>query len=211
MKFHELLALVGKQPLFETGLLLAGEVDSNDIRRQLSRWVRAGKIRQLRRGLYIIAPPYQSVVPHPFLIANALVPGSYVSGQSALAHYGLIPEYTPRTTSVTTSHTSQWDGGFIFHHLVPHLFFGYQKIEVSRGQEAFVALPEKCLLDLAHLTPNADSTEYITQLRLQNLELLNIKRLNDFAERANKPKWKRVANQIAAWISQEENELEELP
>jgi predicted transcriptional regulator of viral defense system len=139
------------------------------------------------------------------------VPGSYVSGQSALAHYGLIPEYAPRTTSVTTAHTSQWDGGFIFHHLVPHLFFGYQKIEVSCGQKAFVALPEKSLLDLAHLTPNADSPEYITQLRLQNLEQLNLKRLNDLAAQANKPKWKRVASQIAAWVAQEENQLEELP
>jgi predicted transcriptional regulator of viral defense system len=211
MKFHELLVLVRNQPLFETGLLLAGDVDSDDIRRQLSRWVRIGKIRQLRRGLYMLAPPYQSVVPHPFLVANALVPGSYVSGQSALAHYGLIPEYTPHTTSVTTAHTSQWDGGFIFHHLVPHLFFGYQKLEVSRGQEAFVALPEKSLLDLAHLTPNADSPEYITQLRLQNLEQLNLKRLNDLAARADKPKWNRVANQVAAWVAQEENQFEELP
>jgi len=107
MKFESSLSLVGDQPLFETGLLLAGNVDPNDIRRQLSRWVKAGKIRQLRRGLYMLEPPHQSVAPHPFLIANALVPGSYVSEQSALAYYGLIPEYAPRTVSVTTLRPSQ--------------------------------------------------------------------------------------------------------
>jgi len=67
MKFESLLSLVEDQPLFETGLLLAGDVDPDDIRRQLSRWVKAGKIRQLRRGLYMLESPYQSVAPHPFL------------------------------------------------------------------------------------------------------------------------------------------------
>jgi hypothetical protein len=32
MKFDEVLAIVGNQPLFETGLLLAGDVDPNGVR-----------------------------------------------------------------------------------------------------------------------------------------------------------------------------------
>jgi len=210
MRFEDLLSLVGEQPFFETGLLLAGNVDPKDVRRQLSRWTRAGKIRQLRRGLYALAPPHNRVTPHPFLIANALVPGSYVSGISALAHYGLIPEYAPRTHSVTLSRPSQWDGGFVFQHLAPHLFFGYQSIEVVKGQFAFIAQPEKAILDLAHLTPNSDTQAYLIQLRLQNLERLDLKRLKEFAERADKPKWKRVASQVASLALQEESEYREL-
>lgn len=210
MKFENLISLVGDQPFFETGLLLAGDVDPNDLRRQLSRWTRAGKIRQLRRGLYTFVPPYNKVAPHPFLTANALVPGSYVSGVSALAHYGLIPEYAPRTVSVTISRTSQWHGGFIFQHLAPHLFFGYQSIEVSPEQFAFIAHPEKALLDLAHLTPDSDTQAYLTQLRLQNLEWLDLNRLQEFAERSGKPKWKRVARQVAIQ-AKEESEYEEVP
>jgi hypothetical protein len=210
MKFDQLLALVGEQPLFETGLLLAGDVDPNDIRRQLSRWVRSGRIRQLRRGLYTFVPPYQNVDPHPFFIANALVPGSYVSLQSALAFYGFIPEYAPRTASVTMGRTSKWDGGFQFQHLTPHLFFGYQLVDLSDGQQAFVATPEKALLDLAHLTPKSDSPEYLSELRLQNLELLNLPRLYEFADRSEKPKWRRVAAQIKKLASQEKAEYEEL-
>lgn len=211
MKFEDLLALVGNLPLFETGLLLAGNVEHADVRRQLSRWVRAGKIRQLRRGLYTIAQPYQSVVPHPFLIANALLPGSYVSGQSALAYYGLIPEYVPRTLSVTILRPSQWDGEFHFQHLAPHLFFGYQPVDLPQGQRAFVATPEKALLDLAHLTPNSDSPNYLSQLRLQNLERLNLHRLDEFATRSGKPKWKRVACQIVSLAGREKTDYEDLP
>lgn len=210
MRFDDILSLVGDLPLFETGLLLVGDVDPNDVRRQLSRWTRAGKIRQLRRGLYALAPPHNKVTPHPFLVANVLVTGSYVSGTSALAHYGLIPEYVPRTFSVTLSRPSQWDSGFVFQHLAPHLFFGYQSTEVVKGQFVFIAQPEKAILDLAHLTPGSDTDAYLTQLRLQNLERLDLKRLQEFAERADKPKWKRVASQVASLAVREENEFEEL-
>jgi len=210
MKFEKLLELVGDQPLFETGLLLAGDVDPNDVRRQLSRWVRTGRIRQLRRGLYTLGPPYQKIVPHTFLIANALVPGSYVSTQSALAFYGFIPEYTPRTLSVTTLRTSNWDGGFLFQHLASHLFFGYQFVDLSENQQAFVAMPEKALLDLIHLTPHSDSPDYLRELRLQNLDRLNLTRLHEFAERSAKPKWRRVATQIEDLAWQEKAEYEEL-
>lgn len=211
MKFSDLLTSVGNQPFFETGLILAGGVDPADVRRQLSRWVSAGKLRQLRRGLYMFEPPYQTAAPHPFLIANALVAGSYVSGQSALAYYGLIPEYAPRTVSVALARTSEWVGGYVHHRLAPRLFFGYQSIEVSPGQIAFLAFPEKALLDLAHLTPNSDSPDYLSQLRLQNLEKLDLKRLAEFAERAGKPKWRRVAGHVAKLAAQEKSEYEDLP
>jgi hypothetical protein len=211
MKFESLLTLVGELPLFETGLLLTGNVDPADVRRQLSRWVRSGRVHQLRRGLYTLAPPYQNTIPHPFLIANALMPGSYVSAQSALAFYGLIPEYTPRTLSVTMLRPSQWEGGFHFQHLAPHLFFGYQLVELSQGQQAFIAAPEKALLDLAHLTPNSVSPDYLSQLRLQNLERFDLVRLNGFAENAAKPKWRRIAAQIENLALQEKDEYEDLP
>src|ERR1039457_5493611 len=102
MNMATLLDVVGDQATFETGFLLAGDVNPADIRRQLSRWVTRGQIVQLRRGLYALAPPYRKKEPQPFVVANLLVRGSYVSLQSALAHHGLIPEHVPVTTSVTT-------------------------------------------------------------------------------------------------------------
>lgn len=42
MKFTELLRIVSEEPVFETGLLLAGDVSAADITRQLSRWEQGG-------------------------------------------------------------------------------------------------------------------------------------------------------------------------
>jgi predicted transcriptional regulator of viral defense system len=211
MKFEQLLDIVADQPLFETSLLLSGDVNPNDIRRQLSRWVSSGRLKQLRRGLYTLAPSYQKISPHPFLIANFLMPGSYVSMQSALAYYGLIPEYAARTWSVTTGRPAQWDGGFHFQHLAPHLFFGYQRVKLPQEQSAFVSTPEKAILDLTHLTPDADDIDYMRQLRLQNLNQLNLERLSEFARRAKKPKWRRVAEQISRLAHEESAGYEEIP
>ncbi len=79
MKFEQLLQIVGDEPVFTSGLLPAGDVDSRAIRQQLSGWTAAGPVYQLRRGLYALAPPFQKAKPHPFVVANALVHASYVS------------------------------------------------------------------------------------------------------------------------------------
>ena len=208
MKFDDLLVSTAQQPFFETGLLLAGAVDPADVRRQLSRWVQSGRLIQLRRGLYALAAPYRQTPPHPFPVANFLVPGSYVSLQSALAHYGLIPEHAAQTLSLTTQRPAHWRNGlgdFRFQHLASHLFFGYQQVSFTSGQEAFIALPEKALLDLIHLTPGGDDPAYLAGLRLQNLEALDPQRLQILARRAGKPKGLRAAACILELIQAEKS------
>jgi len=211
MEFTRLIEIVGDEPVFETGLLLTGDVDPNDVRRQLSRWVKAERLYRLRRGLYALAPPFQKVKPHPFVIANRMVRGSYVSLQSALAHYGLIPEVVPVVTSVTTARPGRWEtplGTYEFRHIKIELFFGYRRVEVSPGQRAFMATPEKALLDLAYLHPGGDSPAYLRELRLQNLDRLDLDELQRLADRAGSPKLQRVAAFIMELARAEAEEYE---
>lgn len=173
MQFASLLTLVGNEALFDTGFLLAGGVDPADVRRQLSRWVQGGRLVQLRRGLYALAPPYRKTEPHPFVVANRLVRGSYVSLQSALAHHGLIPEHVPVITSLTTGRAQRREnpfGSFEYHHCPPDRLDGYRLDALGGGQEALVATPAKALADLIHLVPGADAATYLSELRLTNLE-----------------------------------------
>lgn len=211
MNFNELINIVADEPLFETGLLLAGEVDPNDVRRQLSRWTRAGKIYQLRRGLYALAPPHQKTHPHPFLIANRLVPGSYVSCQSALEYHHLIPEYVPAITSVSARRPGQWQtslGRFSFRHIKLELVKGYKSEVLGSGQRAFVAEPEKALLDMVHLQTGGDGLPYLSELRLQNMEVLNLDRLEELAQ--ERPKLSRAVRHIAELAHIEAEEYETL-
>lgn len=213
MDFERLMEIVGDQPVFETSLLLAGDVDRANVQRQLSRWTKMGRLYQLRRGLYALAPPFQKVKPHPFLVANRMVQPSYVSLQSALAYYGLIPEVVPVTTSVTTLRPGRWDtplGSYAFRHVKTELFQDYRLLEVADEQQAFVASPEKALLDLVYLEPGADSHTYLKELRLQNLEVLDLDRLQDHAELTSSPKLQRAAARVAALARSDMTEYERL-
>jgi len=200
MEFRRLVEIVDDEPVFETGLLLAGDVNPADVRRQLSRWTKAGRLYRLRRGLYALAPPFQKVKPHPFLVACRLVRGSYVSCQSALAHYSLIPEHVPAVTSVTTARPGRWNtplGVYEFRHVKLDLLCGYRLTEVCPGQRAFVASPEKALLDMVYLQPGGDAPDYLRALRLQNLDRLSLDELERQADLAGSPKLRRAAAFVA--------------
>lgn len=213
MEFERLLEIVGDEPVFDTGLLLAGDVVPAAARRQLSRWTKVGRLYQLRRGLYALAPPFQKIKPHPFLIANRMVRASYVSCQSALAYYDLIPEHAPVTTSVTTARPVSWDtpvGAYEFRHIKTDLFHGYRLIELNRGQRAFVASPEKALLDLVYLQPGGDAPDYLRELRLQNLNRLDLDALQRQADLAHSPKLRRAAALVAQLVHSEALKYEAL-
>ena len=213
MDFEHVLELVGDEPVFESSLLLAGKVDPANIQLQLARWTKSGRVYQLRRGLYAFAPPYQKVKPHPFVIANRMCRASYVSCQSALAFYGLIPEYVPATTSVTTHRPGRWEtplGVFDFRHIQFNLLRGYRMIDLGNEQRAFIATPEKALLDLIYLQPKSDSLAYMRELRLQNLERLNLDGLRGQVEVFNTPKLQRAAAIIASLAQTEILEIETL-
>lgn len=199
MNLDALLTIVADTPVFSPAMLLSPTVSPEALERQFSRWTKAGKLHQLRRGLYTLAQPYQKVAPHPFLVANALKPASYVSLQSALAYYGLIPEYVPTVTSVCTGRPEQLQtpvGRFIYRHIKKSLFAGYTRVDLARNQFAFVATLEKCLLDLVYLTPGADARSYLEELRLQHLETLDIERLRTMANESGSPKLGRAADFI---------------
>ena len=212
MEFTELLQIVQDEPVFETGLLLSGDVHPGEIYRQLSRWRQTGKIYQLRRGLYCLAPPFQKVTPHPFLVANRLLPRSYVSLQSALAFYGMIPEYVPVTTSVTTGRPSHWVtplGPFDFRHIQVDFFDGYRFMDLGENQRTFIATPEKALLDLVYLEPGGDEPDYLAELRLNNLGRLDWQLLERLARKLEKPKLMRAVAVIRE-LAKEEAEFESL-
>jgi len=210
MKWSELVALVADEPVFASSLLRSGSDNVGAVRLQLSRWVKAGRLYQLRRGLYALAPPWRKIEPHPFLVANQLRRGTYVSLQSALAWHGVIPEHVPVVTSVGPGRPARAAtplGAFQFHHLAEGLCFGYSKIEVAPRQFAFVATPEKALLDLVHLTPSGDEEAFLEELRLQHPEVFQIARLEEWSRRSAKPKLMRAARIITEMFAEEMGDL----
>lgn len=57
---------------------------------QVKRALQSGALIRIKRGLYVLAEQYREHPLHPFALAQALVSGSYVSMETALAFHGWI-------------------------------------------------------------------------------------------------------------------------
>lgn len=206
MVFNGLLQLVGDLPCFTARFLAAGE-NLAQVRLQLARWVSSGRIIKLHKGFYTLAAPYRKIQPDSFHISNALKSPSYVSLQSALSWHGLIPEFVPAVTAVTTARPQILPtplGRFEYRHVSSDLFWGYQWVELSARQEAFVADPEKAILDLVYLTPGGERPEFLRELRLQNLGAIRRDMLNQYAEKSGRPKLKRAVLNLQSILDEGE-------
>jgi hypothetical protein len=199
MKFDSLIAKLPPTGLFRTGDILAGEKSPADVRRQLNRWVKSGRIVQIRRGVYQLQKPYRALTPHPFLVANVLCRASYISLQSALSYYGMIPEHVPVVTSITGRRPEELDtavGRFIFRHVQSSYFCGFVEKEITSDQSVRIATPEKALADLLYLTPDSDRPDYLVELRLERPENFDISALMKLTMCLRSPKLKRAIAQL---------------
>lgn len=124
---------------------------------KISELLKSKKLLSIRRGLYITGPELDLPRPEPFLIANHLRGPSYVSLESALSHWGMIPERTYEISSVTIKPPKLYRtpvGRFSYSQVkVPYYSYGIKNIEYSSKQTALVASPEKALCDKVVLTP----------------------------------------------------------
>ncbi len=187
MKYEELLNTFADRPFFETADLLTMFPEKEaQVLPRLSRWVAAGKLVRLRRGKYVLPTQFRTRVPHPFHISNFLYSPSYISLQTALEYYQLIPEHTPLIQAVTTRDTRHWDtplGIFHYHSLKTDRFSGYESIQLGiQSQEtALIASPEKALVDICLLNSGEWDVTRWSSLRLQNTERLDPDVLLDYS------------------------------
>ncbi|MFH1841002.1 MAG: hypothetical protein ABH807_02515 [Candidatus Shapirobacteria bacterium] len=102
---------------------------------------------RLKRGLYA----FPERLPDELTLANRLYSPSYISSESALSFYGLIPETVANVTSVTSLTTKKIVtpvGVFLYSRLSARLFWGFRWFK-SPVDGCYYALaePEKAYLD----------------------------------------------------------------
>lgn len=208
MKFEEFINLWGDLPIIDTANLLSDGKQAPAMKVQITRWQKAGRIIQLRRGIYVLAETFRKVEPYGPYIASILKKPSYVSLEKALEFHGLIPDAVPVYTSVTTKRPGVFIsvvGRFTYRHIKKSLFWGYASVTVKK-QTAFIAVPEKALLDLIYLNNAKVSFEYLKELRLQNVEKFNLPTFMSYATKFHKPCIKRAAKFIKKYIEQTKRE-----
>lgn len=144
------------------------DVSRDTVEKFLARYIKKGLIIRLRKGYYC----FSTYLPSEFEIANKIYQPSYISFDSALSQYQIIPETIYSVTSATSQATREFK--------VNNLLYTYQKIKKDaycgyrpqniQGFTILIAEPEKALADYL----------YFIDLKKRNLgyERLDLKKIN---------------------------------
>jgi len=198
MDFNQLLANFSGQPITHQ-LLISMLKDYKRPNDKIKALKSEGVIESIKKGLYIAGPKISVSRPESGLLANHIFGPSYVSMESALSYYGLIPERVYEIASMTTKASKVFStpvGIFTYTHLpLPYYAFGLNMVRLSENQRAIIASPEKALCDKIIgtagilLRSTAQASAYLIEnLRMDEIALkgMNTKAMNTWLGAAPK-------------------------
>jgi hypothetical protein len=117
-------------------------------------------IERVNRGKYIFL--FKEI--NDFELANFLIKPSYISLESALSFYGILPQFPYTITSLTVSKSKKIvtrEKEYEFTHLEKKYFFGFEK-----NDNFLIASPEKALIDELYFM-----AKNLRKLHLEDLDL----------------------------------------
>lgn len=164
-----ILSEIGNTPV-DFAILKSMYPDLVSVHNKISELEKFGKIIRLKKGLYVVSPEVSGKLLSLELIANHMYGPSYVSKESALRYYGLIPESVYTIQSMTTKHTRHFYntlGKFEYTQCSQEYFAIGIRQEVRTDMTFLIATPEKALCDLIIDTPKLNlrfQKEIITYL-----------------------------------------------
>jgi predicted transcriptional regulator of viral defense system len=174
----------------------------------LVNWQRKGYIQKLRRQWYCFSYPGNQQ-NNSWLAANLIYQPSYISLETALSFYSIIPEAIYSVTSVTTKKTNRFEtplGNFTYTSIKEQLFgFGQKLVNYSResednpgktGRKILFADPEKAILDFFYINHQYNTEEEIEYLRFDARVLSEIIEPSRFSEYLARFDSKALADRI---------------
>ena len=170
-------------------------------RRRLSEWQKKGYIKKLVKGYYL----FSDIEMNEGLlltIANKIYKPSYISFETAMSHYRLIPESIYMITSASTKRTSLFETPlvrFSYRTIKPALFFGYSLLPGGIK----MAFMEKALLDYFYINPALRTEDDFASLRINKEEMLNRfnkKQLTDYMRRFSQKRLSKRMGHFLEWL-----------
>lgn len=135
---------------------------------KISSLEKSGDLIRIKNGLYVVSNKITNKNLSLELIANQIYGPSYISFESALWYYGIIPErvYTTKSASMQRAKSYNTPVGNFEYIKVPEEYFsiGLKHINIKNEYAFLIATPEKALCDLIMCTAG---------LRLQSVKAMH--------------------------------------
>ena len=139
----------------------------------LSYNVKKGAVLRLKPNLFA----FKNNLPSAFAIANNLYCPSYISFDTALSYYNLIPETVYAVTSATPKPTREFevDGmSFDYRRIKSQAFTGYIPVQVD-GETVYLATAEKAVADFLYVV-SLGKRKPNDRLKLDRLDTIKFKK-----------------------------------
>ena len=142
--------------------------------RRLYEWQLKGYVLKLRNSWYCL-PDFLKEPYSTWIVANTVHAPSYISLESALSFYGILPEGVHMCTSVCTSRTLRINMAgheYEFARLKDKHYCGYRLEDTGTyGRRIRIAGPEKAMADFFYLRTSYNSEDEIRELRFNETSL----------------------------------------
>jgi len=193
MEYYKLLTALKRNNLHIFSLqdienLFPGE-NLKTLKNNLTRWIKKGRFARIKRELYeFIEPASQAAIPDLY-IANKIYSPSYISLETALSIYSIIPDVAFQVTSVTTRQTRTFKnkyGAFFYRTCQKNAFRGY-KIMNYEGFKVFIADKEKAFVDFIYYRLRSGGVIDLKEERFDRniLKKINWVKVNKYAKLFN--------------------------
>ncbi|MBS0649283.1 MAG: hypothetical protein JSS10_08690 [Verrucomicrobia bacterium] len=205
-RFHQLLLEWKKTYLRDQDLMPIFQ--GQDARRYdgVKYAIKKGFLISIRRGLYLVGPPYRKENWDPFEIAQVIYGPSCISFESALSYHGWIPEAVYVTTSACARRSKDFQtpfGNFRYLHTpFDHFFLNVERI--TKGEAVFLmAEPWKAIADMIYCYKKKWSSirDLMSDLRIE-VETLEQSNRNSLLHIASTYKSPRVCQKLLRFVEE---------
>lgn len=138
---------------------------------KIERLVKEGKLFKIKRGLYETDKDV-----NPFYLSGIIYGPSYISFQTALAYYGLIPERVYSITCATFKKRKSKIfknifGDYLYEDVPEEVFpFGVERV-LEKGYSYNIATKEKAICDMLYKYPPIYSIKELLDLLFNDLRM----------------------------------------
>lgn len=166
-------------------------IDYQLAKRSISRYTQRGFVIKARKGLYF----FKNNPPHEFEVANKVYQPSYISFETALSFYRIIPETIYEVMSATLRTTRTFNVNNIqysYSKIKKNCFNGYKPIKI-KNSTILIGEPEKALVDYLYLVALGKR-----RLAYERIDLSKIRKtkLLSYAKQFEKKKIKEIINNL---------------
>ena len=182
MNGHQLRQIIGREE-FDYQILMQALEKYKAPRQKINELVKSKDIIRVKKGLYVFGEDCSRIPYSKELLGNLIYGPSYISLESALSFYNLIPERVEGITSVTSKKNKEFKtpmGYFSYRYLNLKKYpLGVLRKEMAPRLNILIASPEKAFIDYISLelkTKNhslLSMEKVISDMRLDEREFLN--------------------------------------